>query len=214
MAVNVAGKYPPERKELQRTTATTEAHPTAVTGPAALTLAIQARAVPDAVCLAAPRVPCAATGRNRTAPATPAADEAVASPGMRPDLLVAAVVCLAIATGLAFEAQRERTLQRANDAGLRSDHGEAVRLARDAAKGPTRARALHTVALASLAGGEPAAALSAFRSAAEAAPRNWKVRRDWAIALLRSGDRRAAQVQYSRALALNPLLQAPDGFSR
>lgn len=131
---------------------------------------------------------------------------------VRPDVLIAAVLCLAVAGGLAIESRREHRLQRANDAGLARNTVEAAQLAADAQSGPTRPRALHTEGLAHLAGGRIPRATVALRAAAEAAPFDWRVRRDWAIALLRAGDRRAAQVQISRAYALNPLLQPPPGF--
>lgn len=144
-------------------------------------------------------------------PAHDAAPSRYGAP-VRLDVAIAAALCIAIAGALAIESGRERTLQQANDAGLVGDFTSAARLASEAGSGPTRARALHVEGLALLAAARTPDAVTTLRAATEASPRNWRVRRDWAVALLRSGNQRAARVQISRAYALNPLLTPPDGF--
>ncbi|MEX2253358.1 MAG: hypothetical protein WD649_04335 [Thermoleophilaceae bacterium] len=64
------------------------------------------------------------------------------------------------------------------------------------------------------ASGRRAEALAAFALAADRDPRNWLVRRDWAVELRAAGERRKAARQMSIALGLNPRLQLPAGFTR
>lgn len=79
---------------------------------------------------------------------------------------------------------------------------------------PAGARALSLRARALTDTGNIVGALDAYRRAAERAPDDWSVRRDWAVLLLSVGQRGGAQAQMNRALALNPRLELPPGFAR
>jgi Flp pilus assembly protein TadD len=71
-----------------------------------------------------------------------------------------------------------------------------------------------TQAYAELAAGDVPAALDQFRAAAHRDPRNFAIHRDWAVALLRAGERERARRRMAKALALNPRLILPPGFTR
>lgn len=125
---------------------------------------------------------------------------------------VAAVASLAGAAVLAGGWRDERHLERANAAGRAGDYERAIVEAERVRHDPARARALVTDGYARLALGDARAAARSFGAAAEAAPNDWEVRRAWAMALLRAGNRAAAARQLARASALNPGLALPPTF--
>lgn len=107
----------------------------------------------------------------------------------------------------------ERTLERANAAGLRGDFAAAVREARDAADNPTTAsRANAVAAYALLRLRRPRRAAGAFRRALGSDPSDWRLRRDLAQTLALLGRRGAAARQMERALGLNPRMRLPGLF--
>jgi Flp pilus assembly protein TadD len=128
--------------------------------------------------------------------------------------LPAAAVCLVLAGYLALTARDERHVQRANELGLQGHYAAAVAEARQVSRAPAASRARLTQAYAELYRGRLPAALDQFHEAARRDPNNYVVRRDWAFALLLAGRREGAQRQMARALALNPRLTLPAGFTR
>lgn len=80
-----------------------------------------------------------------------------------------------------------------------------------AAPNVARARLLRAYALRDL--GRDRDAARAFELAARREPRNWVIQRDLALVLARGGDIEAANAALRRALALNPRLPIPRGFS-
>lgn len=125
----------------------------------------------------------------------------------------AALACALVAAWLLVESGRERSLRRANDAGLRGDYVTALREARDAQSGPTTAGRAHTVeayALLQLDRGREAA--ESFRRALRSNPSDWRLRRDLAQTLVLLGDRAGAREQMRIALSLNPRMRVPSMF--
>ena len=60
--------------------------------------------------------------------------------------------------------------------------------------------------------GELRPARAALRAAVLRDPNNWVLQRDYAIVLLRLGERQAARERMGRAQALNPRIVLPTGF--
>jgi Flp pilus assembly protein TadD len=131
--------------------------------------------------------------------------------GRLASLLVAAGA-LAVAVWLVGELRAER------DVGAAQDLLAAGRPA------PARARALQVTApsavvraarvagVAALQQGDAPAAAAELSRAVRRRPNDWELRRDLAFALLVAGDRRGAQAQARRTLALNPRATLPGGF--
>lgn len=126
--------------------------------------------------------------------------------------LLAALACLAGAGWMWVQRTDEVRLSDARDLLAQHRDPEAVAKAASVAHDPARFEALHTRALALARQNRFGSAASTFRAAAQLEPSDWTLRRDWALTLLRLGDRAAAQAQMSRALALNPRMQLPRGF--
>ena len=117
---------------------------------------------------------------------------------------IAAVSAVAILTISSPVAGAFR-LADAREHALRGDLPGALRIARDAgdvdpqSPGPYQ---LEANLLADL--DKPRMSDAAFARAMSASPREWSIPADWASALLRRGDARAARPLIRRALALNP----------
>lgn len=137
----------------------------------------------------------------------------MATEGRRLWAFAIAAVCLLLAVSLWTASRDERRVERANAAGLRGDFEAAAREARAVTDGAAvpRAAAAEGYALAALAEWDRAA--GAFARAARADPANWVIRRDLARVLLLAGRRGDAQREMGRALALNPRMALPPGFS-
>ncbi len=131
-----------------------------------------------------------------------------------PVVLLVALAAIVAALYLADAAQDAQRVERAER--LIVDGRPAAALDEiDGVTGrPAGARALSLRAAELSDGGDIVAALDAYRRAAERAPDDWAVRRDWAVLLLSVGQRGGAQAQMDRALALNPRLELPPGFVR
>jgi tetratricopeptide (TPR) repeat protein len=136
------------------------------------------------------------------------------APSLRWVSLPTALICLALAGYLAITARDEQHVKRANQLGQAGQYAAAVAEARQVTRAPAASRARLAQAYAEILRGHNAAALEQFREAARRDPNNFVIRRDWAFALLLVGRRQAAQTQMARALALNPRLQLPTGFTR
>lgn len=132
----------------------------------------------------------------------------------RPGAFATAAVCALLAVWLWDSGRSERTLQRANEAGLRGDYALAAREAGGITRGVTASRAHGVRAYAYAAQRKFGAAAREFRAALDGDPQNWRLRRDLGRVLLAVGDRRAAQAQMARALALNPRMALPAGFTK
>ncbi len=141
-----------------------------------------------------------------TAPARAAARWVVAA---------AAVAAIVMVAGPALS---ERVLADARATAARGDLDRALVRARDAASFAPQEpepRLLEANLLSDL--GRPAEADAAFAAAVARSPHDWETFADWAYALARRGDDRAARVAALRAAALNPLEPRPhlilDGLS-
>jgi Flp pilus assembly protein TadD len=125
-----------------------------------------------------------------------------------------AMGCLLVGAYMAINARQEARVREANELGLKGRYAEAVAKSKDVSSRPALTRALIVRGVAALALTRPAEAGSAFAHAVRNDPNNWELRKDYAIALARLGERRRAQAQMARALALNPRLALPRGFTR
>jgi Flp pilus assembly protein TadD len=119
---------------------------------------------------------------------------------------ITAALCAATAGWLAYHERDEDRIRDANELGLSGRYDEAITTARPVTHAPSGGRAALVQAYAHEALGHHRLAIKAFEQAARRDPDNWQIRRDWARALLRSGDRRGALRQYARARRLNPAL--------
>ncbi|MEJ7784175.1 MAG: tetratricopeptide repeat protein [Solirubrobacteraceae bacterium] len=127
----------------------------------------------------------------------------------------AAAACAVAALWLASESKRERSLERANAAGLRADYKAAIREAGAARTGPTTAgRANAVQGYAWLQLGRFRDAARSFDRALRSNPSDWRLRRDLAQTLVILGDDAAAREQIRRALSLNPRMPLPGLFRR
>jgi Flp pilus assembly protein TadD len=122
-----------------------------------------------------------------------------------------ALVCAVLGISLLAAGRDESRLQRAGD-DLRAGRSAAALGEVDGLGGDAGARAEATRGYAHLGLGELDAARSALRAAVRRDPNNWVLQRDYAILLLRVGDRRAARERMGRARALNPRMALPSGF--
>lgn len=128
--------------------------------------------------------------------------------------VMVAAPCLLGAAYLGLDAQEAA---RVSDADELVDAGaprEALDEARAVERRPSllRARLVEARALAEL--GRYGAAVRAYERAAALSPRDWTIRRDWAVALARTGDRDGARREIGNALVLNPRMELPPDFSR
>ena len=129
---------------------------------------------------------------------------------VRLSFLAVALVCAALGAFLAVNSRTETHLERA---GAHVSAGrDAQALAELDGVGGEAGRAARLRGAAYFAGGRRQLALAAMREAARHDPSNWLVQRDYAIVLLRSGDRVRARAHMRLARALNPRMALPSGF--
>jgi len=125
--------------------------------------------------------------------------------------LAVAVLCAALGIYLAGRSGGEARLARANAALLAGDHARAL-VEIDGATGTLAERAHAVRGYAHFARGRYEPARAAFREAVLRDPNNWVLRREYAVTLLRLGDRVRAQAMMRSARALNPRMPLPAGF--
>lgn len=107
----------------------------------------------------------------------------------------------------------ERRLASA-DSALSAGHArDAERLTKGLGGQTLQARAARLDAEAALQMGDVPAAARALVVALRTAPNDWSLHRDRAVLLQRLGDATAARSEMARALALNPKLVLPPGFT-
>ena len=131
---------------------------------------------------------------------------------VRLSLLALALVCAALGTYLAVSSRVEAKLERAS-AHVSAGRGAEALTELVSVGGAAADRAARLRGAAHFAGGRLPLALDAFREAAARDPNNWLVQRDYAIVLLRSGDRVRARERMRTARALNPRMTLPSGFT-
>jgi tetratricopeptide (TPR) repeat protein len=127
--------------------------------------------------------------------------------------LAAAVACLAAAAYLALHAGDEAKVRDAALLGAAGRYDAALARVDGLTREPSATRAWRIRAAALVGAGRVPEAEHAFAEAARRAPRDWTLRRDWALVRLSAGDRRGAARQMRLALALNPRLHLPPGFT-
>ena len=122
-----------------------------------------------------------------------------------------ALVCAVLGVYLAVSSAGEARLGRAN-ADVLSDRDAEALAELDGLGGEAGRRAAALRGYAYLGTGQLRRARAAFQDAARRDPNNWVLQRDYAIALLRGGERAKAQARMRRARALNPRMPLPPGF--
>lgn len=130
---------------------------------------------------------------------------------MRLSFLAVALVCAALGAVLAVNSRHEARLERAN-ADIASGR-PAQALAELDGVGGDDGRAARLRGSAYFGGGQVRLALAEFREAARRDPNDWVVQRDYAIVLLRAGQRGRARERMRAARALNPRMPLPRGFA-
>lgn len=140
----------------------------------------------------------------------------LAEAGRRTRLLAmgAAAFCLLAGVYLAVHREDASHLREATDLSDGGSQGKALAESDQVSRRPAETRALLLRASALAASGRRPQALDAFALAADRAPNNWIIHRDWAVELRASGRRRAAARRMGVALGLNPRLDLPPGFTR
>lgn len=127
-------------------------------------------------------------------------------------LVAGTTVGLGVGLFLFNGARDARHVNRAEAMLAQGRYGGALQQVDGIHAAPAGAVALNIRAHALAGLGQLYPALKAYKKAAERAPSDWELRRDWAQLLLRVGQRRSAGIQMGRALALNPRLRIPEGF--
>lgn len=127
--------------------------------------------------------------------------------------LAVAALCAALGAYLALSWGDETRLQQARDE-LRRNHPARALARLDGLGGQATGRTHVLRGYAYLGDGRPDRASKAFRLAVLRYPNNWELQRDYAIVLLKLGQRVRARARMQRALALNPRMQLPRGFRR
>ena len=121
--------------------------------------------------------------------------------------LVSAVLGVYLARSSATEARLGRA-----SADVRADrHADALAELRGLG-GEAGRRAAPLRGYAHLGLGQVRKARAALRSAVRRDPNNWILQRDYAIVLLRLGERKRAGIRMRSARALNPRMPLPPGF--
>jgi len=123
-----------------------------------------------------------------------------------------ALVCAALGFYLAVAGGVEAHLGRANADLLAGRDAEAL-AELDGLEGESARRAAALRGRAHLGLGQLRRARRALQQAARRDPNNWALQRDYAIVLLRLGQRAKAKARMRRARALNPLMVLPPGFT-
>jgi tetratricopeptide (TPR) repeat protein len=132
--------------------------------------------------------------------------------GGRAAIVVAAVVCGLTAIYLGINAHDATLVKRANEQGLHHRYAQALDTAARVKHPPADARALLVTAYALRDQGRLPAASAAFSRAANRDPNNYEIHFNWALLLLRLGERSAAGREMGRAVELNPRLVPPLPF--
>ena len=122
-----------------------------------------------------------------------------------------ALVCAVLGIYLGAASGDEGRLRQA-DADLRAGREADALEELSGLKGETAQRAQTVRGYAHLARGELDPARTALRAAVLRDPNNWVLQRDYAIVLLRLGERLGARERMGRAKALNPRILLPPGF--
>lgn len=135
---------------------------------------------------------------------------------MTRDRLVTVLIaagCLLAGLYLTLAGRDAEKVRDANRAAGAEQFDRALALAAQAKRRPatSQAAAIEARALASL--GRNSRADAAFARATRTAPNDWRLYRDWAVVLLRRGEQLRARDAMVRALALNPRLEPPRGFT-
>ncbi len=122
-----------------------------------------------------------------------------------------AIVCAVLGIHLALTSADEARLDRANAAALAGRHDAAL-AELDGLAGAAATRAEKLRAYAYLDTGQLRRSRDSFQSAVRRDPNNWVLQRDYAVVLLRSGERTRARARIRKARALNPRMVLPAGF--
>jgi Flp pilus assembly protein TadD len=126
--------------------------------------------------------------------------------------VLAAAACLALAGFLALGQRSESRLERASDA-VAAGKPDAALAELDGLTGQAAGRAAAIRARAHAARGDLPAAHRELRAALRRDPNSWVLHRDDAVVLLALGRRADARRAIERALALNPRMELPAGFT-
>lgn len=130
----------------------------------------------------------------------------------RLSFVAVALVCATLGVHLALQSRGEARLSRAN-ADLTAGRNAEVLAELKGLEGEAGRRAETLRGYAYLAGGRLGPARRALQAAVRRDPNNWVLQRDYALVLLRLGDRSKARARMSRAKALNPRMPLPPGFT-
>lgn len=122
-----------------------------------------------------------------------------------------ALVCAVLGVYLVAAGRDEGRLQQAQSDVLTGRDAQALDQV-SGLEGEAAQRAQAVRGYAHLGRGEFEPARIALRAAVLRDPNNWVLQRDYAIVLLRAGDRAGASARMGRAKALNPRMALPPGF--
>jgi Flp pilus assembly protein TadD len=122
-----------------------------------------------------------------------------------------ALVCALLGLYLATAAGDEGRLRQAEDDVLAGREAQALDEL-GGLDGEIAQRAQAVRGYAHLGRGELGPARAALGAAVRRDPNNWVLQRDYAIVLLRAGERGEARERMGRAKALNPRMPLPAGF--
>jgi len=129
----------------------------------------------------------------------------------RSSFVAVALVCASLGIYLAVSSRGEARLSHAHAQLLAGRNDEALdELARLEGEAGLRAATLRGRAYRN--SGRLGPARRAFQTAVRRDPNNWVLQREYAVVLLRLGERAKARARMSRARALNPRLLLPPGF--
>jgi Flp pilus assembly protein TadD len=127
--------------------------------------------------------------------------------------IAAAVLCGAAAIYLVGQRQDAVKVERANVLGTQGRFGDAVREVAGVTGRPAQVEARSVRGRALIGVRQYAAAERELAAALGDEPKNWQLHRDRAIALHGLGRGPAADHELSLALALNPRMPLPPGFT-
>ena len=122
-----------------------------------------------------------------------------------------ALVCASLGIYLAISSRDEARLSRAHADVLEGRNAEALDELAELS-GETRLRAAALRGRAYRNSGRLQRARREFQIAVRRDPYNWVLQREYAVVLLRLGERTNARARMSRAKALNPRMLLPPGF--
>jgi len=125
--------------------------------------------------------------------------------------LAISLVCVVLGVHLAASSRGEARLARANAAVLAGNHARAL-TELEGLDGEVGRRASAVRGYAHFGMGQLRRARAELQKAARRDPNNWVMQRDYAIVLLRLGERPKARARMRRAVALNPRMLLPPGF--